>query len=156
MSRIIMLSLQSSSPFFLHLVAGSSLANRPVLISVMQAAESALPLSAIRGHGFAIVGCCFKNFPHHMTLIKPERKKQPGAHRHTHKDVFPTERKDCFKFGDISKQINPIIKNTQRPRRSAIFVFTVERRRKAPKHKRVHIVGQTMEPIIKIKKYRNT
>lgn len=129
-----MLSLQSSSPFFLHLVAGSSLANRPVLISVMQAAESALPLSAIRGRSFAALGSCFKDFPHHMTLIKPERKKQPGAHRHTHKDVFPTERKDCFKPGDISKQINPIIKNTRRPRR--FFVFTVERRRK-----RVHIVG---------------
>lgn len=35
------------------------------------------------------------------------------------------------------------------------FVFIVEKRRKAPKHKWVSIADQTIEPVIKIKKYRN-
>lgn len=73
-----------------------------------------------------------------MTPIKPERKSRQGHTVNTQKHVFHTERKDGFKPSDMHKQSN----HQKHPMKKGTKV-------------QVCIVNQTMEPVIKIKKYRN-
>lgn len=141
MSRIIMFSLQSSSFFFFFTSGCRKQPPTSLFFWPLRKQQKVHMHPSPPGVAVLQLLDVFKNFPGHMTPIKAERKNGQRHTVYTQKHIFHTEGKDGFKPSEISKQNNPIIKST--------------RWREALKLKRVCIVDRTMEPVIKIKKYRN-